>query len=76
MLTAASVKPKHLVPPPPNKLTEALQWPGGRYMSNRLGDRLYLPDLPYVDQGHVEGPEGSHEYHVGTAGHQDKGGQA
>ena len=42
-------------------------------MSKGLGERLYLPDLPYVDQGHVEGPEGSHEYHVGTAGHQDKG---
>lgn len=73
MVTASSVKAYALHDAPLNKLTVALQWPGGRYMSKGLGDRLYLPDLPYVDQGHVEGPEGSHEYHVGTAGHQDKG---
>lgn len=73
MVTESSVKAYMLRDAPLSKLTVALQWPGGRYMSKGLGDRLYLPDLPYIDQGHVEGPEGSHEYHVGTAGHQDKG---
>lgn len=35
-----------------------------------------LPDLPHVDQGHVEDPESSHENHIGTAGDQDERGDA